>query len=205
MNTHGNTTDIIRSGAPTITVFMEDPWRINLSPELDRAIMNGSEQNGVPVFAMSTGDTVFRLPAFVIAGIAFDTSNQVIYALGGNGAPSAWRVMAINPANGALIDESVLPGQIDPAGMALNQSASLIFVPSLEPACWVTACVPEILVVEASSLQLVGRLRARESDSCPSNCNALVDALVTVDDQTGTIFFLSHGEPSLLWEFDLLP
>ena len=62
----------------------------------------------------------------------------------------------------------------------------------------------EILVFEASSLQLVDRLLARSADSCPANCNGLVDAVVTVR-PADTIFLLSHREPSQLRECDLLP
>ena len=56
-------------------------------------------------------------------------------------------------------------------------------------------------------MSYVGRMSAPVTAGCTlcAQGNLLSQAALTVDDATGTVFLISHGDPALIWEFDMLP
>jgi hypothetical protein len=56
-------------------------------------------------------------------------------------------------------------------------------------------------------MNYVGRMSAPVTAGCTAcgQGNLLFQAALTVDDATGTVFLISHGDPALIWEFDMLP
>ena len=199
--TSNHTTTVRRSGAPDILVQQEDPWGFHLSAAADRALMNSglTVAGGSPVFRMSTGDTVFRLPIGV-RGAAFSQDGQTLFVVGENGI-NPDEILAVSAATGAVIGNANLSTNLLKAsGLALSADGSHIFVGAMKDS------IPQVLVFDAGSLNQIGHLAATTATACSScGANLLFQAALAVDDATGTVFLVSQGEPALIWEFDALP
>ncbi len=193
-------TTVRRSGAPDIVVSQEDPWGIALSQAADRAVMNSSftAVGGAPVFQMSTGDTVYRLPVGP-HGSAFTSDGSTLFVVG-EALPPGGKILKVNAATGAILASGGPPVAVSMAGLVLSADESRIFVGAM------TDSIPEVLVFDASNLNLVGHLAATPATACSScGANHLFQAGLALDEVTGTLFVVSQGEPAPIWEFDLLP
>lgn len=189
-----------RSGAPDIMARQEDPWGIALSQAADRAVMNSffTVLGGSPVFQMSTGDTVYRLPVGP-RGAAFTSDGSTLFVVG-EALPPGGKILKVNAATGAILASGGPPVAVSMAGLVLSADESRIFVGAM------TDSIPEVLVFDASNLNLVGHLAATPGTACSScGSNLLFQAALAMDEATGTLFVVSQGEPALIWEFDLLP
>ncbi len=200
--TSNHTTMVRRTGNPDISVPMEDPFGFHLSSAADRAVLSTSQAlGGVPVFAMSTGDTLFRLSLPGLAGAAFRSDGGRLFLTAGSGGP-ATEVQLVNAATGALIDSKPVPPGFEAFGVALSAAGDRLFVAMMADS------VPHLAVyaTDGDSLAQVGMLGATDATACSScGSNMLYQALLVLDEATGTIFLASQGEPALIWAFDILP
>jgi hypothetical protein len=191
-----------RSGGPDITVQIEDPWGFNLSPAADRAIVNsGLHTGGAVVFEMSTGDTLYRIPLTKVSGAAFSQDGGTMFVAGAIDA-GLDHLFMIDAATGTVTQSLALGAGLTASGVALSESGARIFVGAIK------VSLPEVAVFDlGTSMTYVGRMSAPVTAGCTlcGRGNLLSQAALTVDDATGTVFLISHGDPALIWEFDMLP
>lgn len=191
LNTHNHSTDVIRPGLPTFAVQIEDPHRITLSRIADRAIANGGyDAPGAVVFRMSTGDTLYRVPTTGwVSGAAFTADGGTLYV----GANS---IVVVNASDGTVLDQAPLPADIyQVLGIALARNDNRLLV-AVE-----RGSAPEILVYDAGTLALLGRLESPPESA--SNVGGWLDADIIADDASSTAYVMGAG--GYVWEFDLLP
>lgn len=196
VNTHNHTTDVIRTGLPTYAVSIEDPYRITMSGAADRAILSGGyPAAGAVVFRMSTGDTAYRVPIHPVSGAAFTADGGTLFVA--NGLYSAThRIMAFDAADGGLLDQVVLPAEASNVlGLALAGGGSRLLLAYQE------GSIPVVLVYDAASLSLLGRLPAPPETA--TNVAGWLDADIIADDATRTAYVMGAG--GYIWEFDLMP
>ncbi len=187
--THNHRTDVVRSGAPTIEFQFEDPYAFHLSVPADRALMSGG---GSMVLRMSTGDTVYRMPISTTLGAAFTTDGSTLYAAGSEA------VVALDAGSGALQGQVALPPGWRAFGLALATDETRILVLGQ------VGEVPEILVYDAATMTLVGRLLAPPTAGC--DCIGWLDAALIAGHAPETIYVMGYGgNATVIWEFDMLP
>lgn len=190
LNTHNHSTDVIRPGLPTFAVQIEDPHHFTLSKAADRAIANGGYASpGALVFQMSTGDTLYRVPAGRVSGAAFTADGGTLY-VGTN------EIVVVRASDGTVLNQTPRPVEVwEILGLALARSDSRLLMAVQE------GSAPTILVYDASTLELLGRLEA--PIEAASNVGGWLDADIIADDATSTAYVMGAG--GYIWEFDLLP
>ena len=194
LNTHNHVTDVIRTGAPVISVQIEDPWAYTLSVPADRAVVSGAYGGAAMVFRMSTGDTLYRIPISTVGGAAFTSDGSILYAVSGS-LSGDQLILTVNAGTGTVTDQAQTPPGSFVLGLALAAAESQILIAVQNGA------VPEILVYDVGSMNLVGRLLA--PDSTGSDIPGWLDAAIIADDVTSVIYVMGAG--GNVWEFDLLP
>ncbi len=190
LNTHNHTTDVIRPGLPTYAVQIEDPHHFTLSRVADRAIANGGYSGGAVVFQMSTGDTLYRVPTSGrVSGAAFTADGGTLY-VGASG------IVVVEASDGTVLGQAPLPVYaFEVLGLALARNDTRLLVAIQR------GSAPDILVYDAATLALLGRL-----DSPPEaegSVGGWLDADIIADDASSTAYVMGAG--GYVWEFDLLP
>ncbi|MEO8201086.1 MAG: hypothetical protein ABI679_11235, partial [Gemmatimonadota bacterium] len=179
---HSHQTDVRRSGAADTTLQIEDPWRTNLSTAADRALLSAFYPftTFAPVFEMSTGNVAYSLPLTSISGVAWSANGATMFVVGDSLDPQNDKLFMLNASTGAPVASASIGAGRWTSGVALSSGGNLAFVGALKDT------IPEVVVfaVSNNSLTLVGRLPVPPTAACPLNCNALVDAALTVDDAT---------------------
>ena len=194
LNTHNHVTDVIRSGAPTISIQIEDPWAYTLSVPADRAVVSGAYGGAAMVFRMSTGDTLYRIPITTVGGAAFTSDGSTLYAISGSFSGTE-QILVVNAGTGVVTDQAETPPGSFVLGLALAAAESRILIAVQNGA------VPEILIYDIGSMNLVGHLVA--PDSTGGNIPGWLDAAIVADDVTSVIYVMGAG--GNIWEFDMLP
>lgn len=190
LNTHNHSTDVIRTGRPTYAVTLEDPHHFTLSVAADRAISNGGyPQPGAVVFQMSTGDTLYRVPAGWVSGAAFTADGSRLFV-------GTSQIVVVKADDGTVLNQIPLPVNVfDVLGLALARNDTRLLVAIQE------GSTPTILVYDAGTLALLGRLASPLEAA--SNVGGWLDADVIADDATNTAYVMGAG--GYVWEFDLMP
>lgn len=181
------------------TWVVEDPWAIKGSILADRALLSAWYPAGdARAFDLSAGDPVFDLPLTSIGGAVFTGDAGILYAAGG-GAANNESLVTVNAASGAVVRLVPLPPSGRVFAVALDATEQRIFV-MVE-----RGNVPEILVFDASSMDLVGRLLPDPGAAC--DCPGGLDAAGIVDASTSMLYVMGHDMPAstVIWKFDLLP
>jgi hypothetical protein len=197
--TENHQTQILRSTAPDIQVQIEDPFRFHLSTALDRAILSAGYQEGAVVFAMSTGDTVYRLPFNFVGGAAFDETGGILYVLARQGfAFDNPVLLAVDAGTGSVRNQLALPHNLETGWLVFRPGTPGIILVGVTD-----NGVQGLLIVDAEGFQIAGRLLVPGSVACTDiNCS-LFSSTLAADNRTA--WLVSPGEPALIWEFDLLP
>ncbi len=191
LNTHNHTTDVIRPGLPTFAVQIEDPHHFTLSRVADRAIANGGYSGpGAVVFQMSTGDTLYRVPTSGwVSGAAFTADGGTLY-VGASG------IVVVNAADGTVLNQTPLPvNAFAVLGLALARNDTRLLVAVQR------GSAPDILVYDAGTLALLGRLES--PPEAEGSVGGWLDADIIADDASSTAYVMGAG--GYIWEFDLLP
>lgn len=191
LNTHNHDTEVIRPGLPTFAVQLEDPHHFTLSRVADRAIANGGYAfPGAVVFQMSTGDTLYRVPTSGwVAGAAFTEDGSTLYV-------GSSQMVVVKASDGTVLKQATLPVDVfDVLGLALARGDSRLLVAVQR------GSAPDILVYDAGTLALLGRLES--PTEAEGNIGGWLDADIIADDPSSTAYVMGAG--GYVWEFDLLP
>jgi len=196
IDTHNHQTDVVRPGLPTYSVQIEDPYRMTMSRTADRAILSGGYPDpGGVVFEMSTGDTAYRVPLHPIEAAAFTPNGQTLFVASGM-YPTTSSILAIESASGSVLDQVALTGVArNVLGLALAGGGTRLLMAYQQDS------VPGVMVYDAASLSLLGRLPAPAS--AVSSVCCWLDADIIADDASSTAYVMGAG--GYVWEFDLLP
>ena len=194
LNTHNHSTDVIRSGLPTISVQIEDPHHFTLSVAADRAIANGGYSGpGAVVFRMSTGDTLYRVPASWVSGAAFTADGSTLFVAS---SIQGGAIVVVRASDGTVLSQVPVPANVfEILGLALARNESRLLVAVQ------VGFAPEVLVYDAGTLALLGRLESPPESA--SNVGGWLDADIIADDASATAYVMGAG--GYVWEFDLLP
>jgi hypothetical protein len=197
LKTSSHMTETIRASAPSIFTQTESPWGFHLSSIANRALMDVNAANpGVPVFDMLTGDTVYRLSLNAVEGGVFTQDGGTLFAVGGYSI-SPNRLVAVNAASGAELNDVLLPDSVEASGMVLSGD-TLLFVMGMADS------LPLILVYEVGHLELRGRLSPPPTVAC-STCgaNMLWTAALIIDPTAGVLHVINTSTATEIWTFDL--
>ncbi len=178
--------------------FYEETFDVVLSPRGDRAaiLFNwATSTNGAPVFNTVTGDTVYHVNDLrSTRGAHFSASGDTLYLLGesptAGGPPSL--LLAVSPSTGEEmlrleLDEWIVDSAFDPATGKLYLVSANAYGARMD--------VPEVYVVDAGSLELLGLMRATVGGV--QGC----DYPNTIAGPDG-VFYLCNEQ---VWRFDRVP
>ena len=201
MVSENHQTWILRSTAPDIQVQIEDPYRFHVSTATDRVVLSALYLDGAVVFAMSTGDTVYRLPLNTVTGATFDEGASIMFAMG-TPIPSVPNgpdvLIAVNAETGTLLNQLTLPTGLE--------TGSLVYVPGSPGVILIGVRddgVQGLLVVDQETFAIIGRPSVPDAEACLDQSCALFLSTLAADNLTA--WLVSHGEPAPMWEFDILP
>ncbi len=170
-------------------VRLEDPYAPVISTSAGRLAM--SVGTGSKVFDLATGDSLYSLPLRWTNGAAFSTNGQFLYA-GGDSA-GAQMLMAARADNGTVLKSVQVGAGIQ--SINVNEGGSRIFVTGILDSKIL------VLVYEASTLELVGTLRAPTDVVC---CGYTPSSYL--DEPQATLYVVSTiSQPTVMFRFDVTP
>jgi hypothetical protein len=181
----------------------ESVWSVFISPTgalATTAVASG--QPGVQVFDAHTGDTLYTLGTGFRHSqwAAFSPDGADIYFLGGLQSGSVDSLIRVTGTTGQLLAGTGVSNGIN---VATDPVKPLVYVESLADS------TPTILVLDAATLALVGKLPAPAVaglGGCNTNC---FEGAIAVDRSRNKLHVIwsqpSGGFPSAVWSYDLVP
>lgn len=171
----------------------EETHEVIISPSRDRAtlIVNGSA-TGPPVFDTQTGDTAYHVrQLFRSYGVAFSTAGDTLWMVGVNNQLAS-KVVVLDARSGSELSHAEFPdyGIIN---MRKDPAASRLFITAMpKGAAW--DAPPVLLVIDAKTLQINGRVEVPQDVAPYSQCAYCVVAV-----GSDGVFLV---EPGAVWAFD---
>ncbi len=145
----------------------ESPWAIVFSPALDLATISVNHNSrGVPVYSLSTGDTLYHVEELLASeGAAFSPDGSDLFLLSNNCCTSALRVVRVEAASG-IVQVEFADSTLKPIAIASDPAGEWVYAVAEEE-----DGVVGVLVLDALTLELVGRMRT-PPDKAPCPCSS---------------------------------
>lgn len=190
--------------APVLTLPVEDPWSMFLSPGGDRLVLGHAATSlpGSPVFDPRTADTAYTITAVrAVQWADYSPAGDTLYLLAGYyyAVPLADSLYALDAATGQRLAVVDLPDSLTALTVTRDPDRELLYVHGYR------ACGPVVEVYAARTLQRLGEMRG--SGSIIRCDNYSWSGIAGVDRIRRKLYVMWQGigAPAPLWTFDLQP